>query len=1234
MRTINQTLNQTGAPASLRTRNLALQQALNLIPRFFKWRTRVAMLIVICGLGVDKVQGATPYVMAGGNYSEGFADIANWTDNFAAGIGASRWSSVGIIGTGTSVTTGTRTTKSSATFVSGASGGIQKGSGNLVFLSTGSTTTPEAVAVDLLLDFTGRNAGTLSFDWAAIDNASGTRPTSMRVFWSTDNSTFTEITAAQVLDVQSVNSGSISAVSLPSQFNNSSTARLRFYNHAGTITGSGNRDKISIDNISVTATCGTIMLSPTTLPNGTAAASYNQTITSSGGAAGAYTYAVTSGSLPAGLSLSSGGVLSGTPTSSTAATFTVTATDSGSPACTDSRSYTLTPACPTITASPTSLPDGTQNSAYNATVSASGANGSYTFSVSSGSLPTGLTLNSSTGLIDGTPSAAASYNFTITATDTSGCTGNKPYTVIITAPCTPPTIDSTVPVSATCNGGSDGSITVNASGGLTAYEYSKDNGSTWQSANQFTGLSAATYQIKVRGSDLCASSASATTVTQPTAITFTPAQVNVTCNGGSDGNITVNSAAGGSGSGYQYSKDNGSTWQAGNQFTGLTPTTYQIKVMDGNGCISNATGVTITQPAAVTVNPTSPLPGGTAGSAYSQTIAASGGSGTGYTFTVTSGSLPTGLTLNSSTGVIDGMPTTPATNNFTVTITDSAGCTSNRSYALTITLPATAIASQGFETSGDSWAFAFSGGSASASTGASDTPASSRILAGSQSWQVNNTNSTLTFNPVTTTPYSSISVTVRVSSTSGTTGNGADAADTVKVFVALNGGAFSASSDITLSGNNNARYGYNASQTATTQAGTTFSVAATSGDSTANYSTLKITVPDGTTSVALKVVALNNNADEFWNFDSITLTGTPTCSAPPITTQPTDQTVCSGSHAQFTVATSASSPSYQWRKNGVNLSNAGHDSGVTTVTLTINPADSGDAAAAGVGYDCVVSVAGGCSTTSEKHALTVNAPATVNAGADQLIQAGSTATLAGSIGGGASSATWSGGAGTFAPDGTTLNATYTPSSSEVTAGTATLTLTTDDPSGPCPVVSDTMVITINRAPVANTDAITRHSGTSGTKVSVATLLSNDTDADNNTLSISAVSGTSAQGASISQTGGFIVYTTATPINVDDSFTYTASDGFGGTAVGTVSVTISSTNTGQSSNLLPPDGGPGDITINFAGIPGRTYSIQWASSVSGPWTTLGTATANSNTGLGSYHDTVNHGGTAFYRTVYP
>jgi len=111
--------------------------------------------------------------------------------------------------------------------------------------------------------------------------------------------------------------------------------------------------------------------------------------------------------------------------------------------------------------------------------------------------------------------------------------------------------------------------------------------------------------------------------------------------------------------------------------------------------------------------------------------------------------------------------------------------------------------------------------------------------------------------------------------------------------------------------------------------------------------------------------------------------------------------------------------------------------------------------------------AGPCNAANDNVVITINKLPTVNAGINQTICAGLTVTLAGSIGTTASSATWSGGAGSFNPDANTLTAIYTPTSGEISSGSVTLTLTTNDPSGPCPAVSDNMLITINPQPTAN-----------------------------------------------------------------------------------------------------------------------------------------------------------------------
>lgn len=105
------------------------------------------------------------------------------------------------------------------------------------------------------MDFTGVGSGTLSFNWASFNHFTGDRKGSLRVYYSTNGTSFTELVAAQVLNFTNnvSTSGSISNVELPDAVNNSPTARLRFYYHNGVGGTFGSRPKISIDDLTVTS---------------------------------------------------------------------------------------------------------------------------------------------------------------------------------------------------------------------------------------------------------------------------------------------------------------------------------------------------------------------------------------------------------------------------------------------------------------------------------------------------------------------------------------------------------------------------------------------------------------------------------------------------------------------------------------------------------------------------------------------------------------------------------------------------------------------------------------------------------------------------------------------------------------------------------------------------------------------------------------------------------------------
>jgi hypothetical protein len=171
----------------------------------------------------------------------------------------------------------------------------------------------------------------------------------------------------------------------------------------------------------------------------------------------------------------------------------------------------------------------------------------------------------------------------------------------------------------------------------------------------------------------------------------------------------------------------------------------------------------------------------------------------------------------------------------------------------------------------------------------------------------------------------------------------------------------------------------------------------------------------------------------------------------------------------------------------------------------------------------------------------------------------------------------------------------------------------------------------NILPVAGADTIDRDP-TNSVKVSVATLLSNDTDADGDPISFLGVSATSVNGGTVVSNSNWIFYTPAVGWTDTDTFTYTISDGRGDPVTGTVTVNVR-TNNGPSPNLLITHQGGSSYLVRGDGIPNRTYRVQYAEDVeSSVWQTLGPATADAN-GVFEIVDTAGSP-QRFYRSVYP
>lgn len=181
-----------------------------------------------------------------------------------------------------------------------------------------------------------------------------------------------------------------------------------------------------------------LSISTTSLQQGQTAVAYNATLSATGGTA-PYTWTLKSGTLPAGLSLSTGGTISGTPTTAGAASITVQVSDSATtPQTADSGNLALAISGGTLKITSTTATTGTVGTAYNFQLEATGGVPPYTWAVGSGSaLPAGLSL-SAAGVVSGTPTAAGSFNPSIAVTDeTTTNTISEPVAFTINPAGTP-----------------------------------------------------------------------------------------------------------------------------------------------------------------------------------------------------------------------------------------------------------------------------------------------------------------------------------------------------------------------------------------------------------------------------------------------------------------------------------------------------------------------------------------------------------------------------------------------------------------------------------------------------------------------------------------------------------------------------------------------------------------------------------------------------------------------------
>ena len=427
-----------------------------------------------------------------------------------------------------------------------------------------------------------------------------------------------------------------------------------------------------------------LAVTTTSLPSATIGSEYSSQLAASGGTT-PYTWTITSGTLPAGLTLSSAGLVSGTPTAAGSSTFIVQVTDGSSRTAT--RALTLSVSA-SLGVTTTTLPGGTVSSSYSQQLSAAGGTAPYSWTVSSGSLPAGLAL-SSAGVISGVPTAAGSTTFTVRVTDAAARTATQSLTL---------TISSSLAISTTTlpSGvvGVEYTQQLAAAGGTTPYTWAVTSGTppaglSLSSSGILSGTpttaGAATFTVQVTDA---ASRTDAQSLTLTVVSTL------------SVGTATLPDGTVGTAYSQQLAATGGAppyTWSvtAGTLPDGLslssagvlsgTPTaagnaSFTVGVSDaGAGSASRALSVAIAAPLGIT---TPSLPSGTSGTAYSQALSATGGDPP-YAWSVASGALPAGLGL-SGTGVVSGTPTTAGDYSFTVQVGDGGSRTATQALSISI----------------------------------------------------------------------------------------------------------------------------------------------------------------------------------------------------------------------------------------------------------------------------------------------------------------------------------------------------------------------------------------------------------------------------------------------------------------------------------------------------------------------------------------------------------------------
>jgi len=420
----------------------------------------------------------------------------------------------------------------------------------------------------------------------------------------------------------------------------------------------------------------TVSLATRSLASPAAGQSYSAVLQAVGGTP-PYTFSMTLGSLPSGLALSQTGEISGTPSVTGTSTFTIQVRDSQGN--TDSKSFTLivsTSSAPALDLLPYSLSPGQLGSPYFAVFTCIGGTPPCTFTMASGTLPSGVSFGG--GVLTGTPQEAGSFPIVVRATDAARAVVTVNYTLeigflrILPSELSPATVGWDASYNLSTSPAAAGTVYTIASGGLPP-------GISLSPAGVISGKASAAglfvFEVKASASDGTTGFGNYGLLVYGNALTLQSEALP-----GVPVNQTYNYSllATGGAPPYRWSYSGtlpaGMSLSAGGTLGGAPESagTFAVTVR-----VTDSVGVTVSRDFTLciidTLSITTPdtLPSGTVGAPFSQSLEARGGAAP-YRWSLLSGTLPPGLGL-AGTGTVAGTPATSGTWQFKVAVTDAAG---------------------------------------------------------------------------------------------------------------------------------------------------------------------------------------------------------------------------------------------------------------------------------------------------------------------------------------------------------------------------------------------------------------------------------------------------------------------------------------------------------------------------------------------------------------------------------